>query len=76
MALQQGASHVIAAYARALKLAQQDEGLQLPHPPEQLAELLYVLWLGASLQSKLSRKAQPMRLAFITLEQWLKNPLV
>jgi len=76
IALQQGASHVIAAYARALKLAQQDEGLLLPHPPEQLAELLYVLWLGASLQSKLSRKAQPMRLAFITLEQWLKNPLV
>ncbi|MGP2486583.1 TetR/AcrR family transcriptional regulator [Pantoea ananatis] len=75
-ALQHGASHVIAAYSRALTTAQQEEGLILPHPPEQLAELLYVLWLGASLQSKLSRKAQPLRLALITIEQWLKAPLV
>lgn len=76
IALQQGAGHVIAAYASALKMAQQEEGLILPHPPERLAELLYVLWLGASLQSKLSRKAQPLQLAFITIEQWLKKPLV
>ncbi len=76
IALQQGASHVIAAYAKALTQAQHEEDLSLPSPPEQLAELLYVLWLGASLQSKLSRNAQPMRLALITIEQWLTKPLV
>ncbi|WP_394549530.1 TetR/AcrR family transcriptional regulator [Pantoea sp. SGAir0183] len=76
IALQQGASHVIAAYAKALTQAQHEEDLSLPSPPEQLAELLYVLWLGASLQSKLSRNAQPIRLALITIEQWLTKPLV
>jgi len=32
-----------------------------------------LLWLGASLQSKISREAQPLRLALSTIEQWLKS---
>ena len=36
------------------------------------AEVIYILWLGASLQSKLSREPQPLRLALSTLEQWLQ----
>ena len=71
-ALQQGAAKITALYARTLSAAAQQESLSLPHPPEQMAELLSRLWLGASLQSKISREPQPLRLALSTIEQWLK----
>lgn len=71
-ALQQGAAKITALYARTLHAAVQQEALSLPHPPAQMAELLSLLWLGASLQSKISREAQPLRLALSTIEQWLK----
>ncbi|VXB82957.1 putative DNA-binding transcriptional regulator [Pantoea brenneri] len=71
-ALQQGAAKITALYARTLSAAAQQESLSLPHPPEQMAELLSLLWLGASLQSKISREPQPLRLALRTIEQWLK----
>ncbi|WP_312756771.1 TetR/AcrR family transcriptional regulator [Pantoea brenneri] len=71
-ALQQGAAKITALYARTLSAAAQQESLSLPHPPEQMAELLSLLWLGASLQSKISREPQPLRLALSTIEQWLK----
>jgi len=71
-ALQQGSAKITALYARTLSAAAQQESLSLPHPPEQMAELLSLLWLGASLQSKISREPQPLRLALRTIEQWLK----
>ena len=71
-ALQQGAAKITALYARTLNAAVQQEALSLPHTPAQMAELLSLLWLGASLQSKISREAQPLRLALSTIEQWLK----
>lgn len=71
-ALQQGAAKITALYARTLSAAAQQESLSLPHPTEQMAELLSLLWLGASLQSKISREPQPLRLALRTIEQWLK----
>lgn len=71
-ALQHGAGKIIVAYAQALEMAQQQETLHLPQPPAQMAELLYLLWLGASLQSKISREVQPIQLALSAIEQWLK----
>ncbi|MHA6311146.1 MULTISPECIES: TetR/AcrR family transcriptional regulator [Pantoea] len=71
-ALQQGAAKITALYAETLSAAAQQESLALPHPPAQMAELLSLLWLGASLQSKISREPQPLRLALRTIEQWLK----
>ncbi len=72
-ALQQGAGKITALYARTLIAAEQQESLSLPQPPAQMAELLSLLWLGASLQSKISREAQPLRLALSTIEQWLES---
>jgi len=73
-ALQHGASRIMALYAQTLEAALQQETLLLPHPPREMAQLIYILWLGASLQSKLCREAQPLRLALSTLEEWLKTP--
>ena len=70
-ALQLGASKIIAIYAQTLQTAQQQDAINLPQQPAQMAELLYLLWLGASLQSKISREVQPMHLALSTIEQWL-----
>lgn len=70
-ALQHGASRIIAAYAQTLEAALQQEKLVLPHAPQEMAKVIYILWLGASLQSKLSREPEPLRLALRTLEQWL-----
>jgi len=72
-ALQHGARRIIAAYARTLEAAQRQEKMQLPYAPQEMAELIYILWLGASLQSKLSREPLPLRLALSTLEQWLQT---
>lgn len=68
-ALQHGASRIIALYAQTLE----SDGPQ-PYAPREMAQLIYILWLGASLQSKLSREAQPLRLALSTIEQWLTTP--
>ncbi len=72
-ALQHGASRIIAAYALTLEAAQQQENLMLLHAPQDIAKVIYILWLGASLQSKISREPQPLRLALSTIEQWLKT---
>lgn len=71
-ALQQGGAKITALYAKTLSAAAQQESLEMPHPPAQMAELLSLLWFGASLQSKISREPQPLRLALRTIEQWLK----
>ncbi|WP_313651934.1 TetR/AcrR family transcriptional regulator [Pantoea sp.] len=73
VALQQGAAKITALYARMLVAAAEQEPIKLPQPPAQMAELLSLLWLGASLQSKISREAQPLRLALSTIEQWLER---
>lgn len=70
-ALEQGASQIMAAYAQTLEEALREEHFLLPHPPAEMAKVIYILWLGASLQSKISRQAQPLQLALATIEQWL-----
>lgn len=72
-ALQHGAGRIIAAYTHTLDAALRQERMTLPYAPREMAEVIYILWLGASLQSKLSREPQPLRLALSTLEQWLQT---
>lgn len=72
-ALQRGATAIIAAYARCLSELADEQPLPFGQTPQQLAQRCYLLWLGASLQSKISREAGPISLALGTIEQWLNG---
>ena len=72
-ALQHGASAMIATYARCLSEVATEQPLPYGQTPEQLAQRCYLLWLGASLQSKISRESGPITLALETIEQWLNG---
>ncbi len=72
-ALQHGANAVIAAYARCLNDVALEQPLPFEQTPQQLAQRCYLLWLGASLQSKISREVGPISLALSTIEQWLNG---
>lgn len=69
--LQHGANAVIAVYARCLTEAAIQQPLPFDQTPQQLAQRCYLLWLGASLQSKISREPAPISIALDTIEQWL-----
>ncbi|HBZ16889.1 MAG TPA: TetR family transcriptional regulator [Pantoea sp.] len=70
-ALQHGANAIIAAYMRCLTQVAAEQPLPFNQTPQQLAQRCYLLWLGASLQSKISREPGPISLALETIEQWL-----
>ncbi|PIF22348.1 TetR/AcrR family transcriptional regulator [Candidatus Pantoea floridensis] len=70
-ALQHGANAIIAAYTRCLTEVAAERPLPFNQTPQQLAQRCYLLWLGASLQSKISREPGPISLALETIEQWL-----
>jgi TetR/AcrR family transcriptional regulator, transcriptional repressor for nem operon len=72
-ALQHGATAMIAAYARCLTEMAAEQELPFGQTPQQLAQRCYLLWLGASLQSKISREPGPISLALETIEQWLSG---
>ncbi|WP_313686571.1 TetR/AcrR family transcriptional regulator [Pantoea sp.] len=72
-ALQHGATAVINAYARCLNDVAAEQALLYGQTPQQLAQRCYLLWLGASLQSKISREPGPISLALETIEQWLTS---
>jgi TetR/AcrR family transcriptional repressor of nem operon len=70
-ALQHGANGIIAAYTRCLTAVAAEQPLPFNQTPQQMAQRCYLLWLGASLQSKISREPGPISLALNTIEQWL-----
>ncbi len=72
-ALQRGATAITAAYARCLTEVAAEQPLPYGQSPQQLAQRCYLLWLGASLQSKISREPGPLSLALDTIEQWLNH---
>lgn len=72
-ALQRGATAITAAYARCLTEVAAEQPLPYGQSPQQLAQRCYLLWLGASLQSKISREPGPISLALDTIEQWLNH---
>ncbi len=72
-ALEQGSSQVIAMLARLITRAQQEEGLMKEDDPLSLANALYALWLGASLQAKISRSAIPLESAQTQVSRLLRG---
>ncbi|CCK14243.1 Transcriptional regulator, TetR family [Cronobacter universalis NCTC 9529] len=55
-ALDKGAAQVIALLAGALERGREAQALAFSGSAQQRAQVLYVLWLGASLQAKVSRR--------------------
>ncbi|WP_312816970.1 TetR/AcrR family transcriptional regulator [Atlantibacter subterraneus] len=63
VALDRGAAKIIALLAESLAQGVQEGSLRLTHDAVSTANVLYALWLGASLQAKISRSALPLESA-------------
>lgn len=63
-ALAKGMDGVIAMIAGAILAAQKEGSVALAHNPEQLAESLYAMWLGASLRAKAKRNIDALDIAY------------
>ena len=60
IALDAGSKALVATLTSALERAVQQGSLNLENTPQACAQNLYMLWLGASLQSKISRDSTPL----------------
>lgn len=74
IALSRGMAGITAQIANALAVAQQNGSLAASIDPDQLAESLYSMWVGASLLTKVSHSMTAMNLAYKQTEQMLKPP--
>jgi TetR/AcrR family transcriptional repressor of nem operon len=63
-ALATGMDGVIGLIAGAILAGQQEGSVQTSHSPEQLAESLYAMWLGASLRGKVTRNMDALDIAY------------
>ncbi|EIZ8991923.1 TetR/AcrR family transcriptional regulator [Cronobacter sakazakii] len=70
-ALDKGAAQVIALLAEALERGRDAEALTFSGSAQQRAQVLYVLWLGASLQAKVSRSGAPLENALAHVKEIL-----
>lgn len=74
-ALDCGSGKVIALLEGALKRGRDDDGsLTFSGDTHACAQALYALWLGASLQAKISRSAVPLESALALVENMLITP--
>ncbi|MGD8106155.1 TetR/AcrR family transcriptional regulator [Pantoea sp. FN0302] len=71
VALEQGAAAQIAILTTTLRTAVLQGEVHLPCPPEAMAQTLYSLWLGASLQSKIGRDGSALTHALQAILQLL-----
>lgn len=74
-ALNSGAVRVMALLAQSLEQAQAEETLYFNGEAHDLSQILYALWLGASLQAKLSRSAAPLENALTHIKHILAVPV-
>lgn len=74
-ALDRGATRVMALLAQSLEQARQDKELSFEGETQALAQVLYALWLGASLQAKLSRSPVPLESALEHIKSILVTPV-
>ncbi|MCU6432526.1 TetR/AcrR family transcriptional regulator [Undibacterium sp. Jales W-56] len=74
VALSRGMAGITAQIAAALRTAQQNGSLASDLDPNQLAESLYSMWVGASLLTKVSHSMTALDLAYKQTEQMLKQP--
>ncbi|QFH71330.1 TetR/AcrR family transcriptional regulator [Enterobacter sp. E76] len=74
IALDRGAAKIIALLAESLAQGVQEGSLRLTHDAVSTANVLYALWLGASLQAKISRSALPLESALGHVKALLSAP--
>ncbi|MBT9432754.1 TetR/AcrR family transcriptional regulator [Candidatus Sodalis endolongispinus] len=70
-ALQRGTSGITARLARAIEGGGAEGSLSVNGSPVEVAQILYQLWLGASVMVKIVRHTQPFATAMITTRQML-----
>lgn len=74
MALLQGAKRIIATIAECIEAGNRDGSVKVSNS-DQTAQLLYNLWLGASLMSKLTQDKNALNLAMQTTDSILTGKL-
>lgn len=74
-ALDKGAAQIIAQLANALEKGRVEKSLSIDGNAMDLAQTVYALWLGASLQAKISRSAVPLESAFVYVERLIAEPV-
>ncbi|WP_455424615.1 TetR/AcrR family transcriptional regulator [Dryocola sp. LX212] len=74
-ALDKGAAQIITQLANALQKGQAEKSLLINGSAMDLAQTIYALWLGASLQAKISRSAMPLESAFIYVDRLIAEPV-
>ncbi|XTZ36679.1 TetR/AcrR family transcriptional regulator [Salmonella enterica] len=73
-ALEKGANQVIALLADALESGRAEQSLTFSGPSLAQAQVLYALWLGASLQAKISHSAVALESALAHVRTILMTP--
>jgi len=74
MALNNGSKRVIAQLAKVLDSGCANNEFCFDETPQDLAQVLYFLWLGASLQAKLTRDVLPLEVALAHVKKLLVVP--
>lgn len=69
--LKSGTSAIISRLARAIKEGLADGSIVTTVDPDDLAETLYQLWLGASIMTKITRNADPFDAALAAADEML-----
>ena len=60
--------------SQAILAGQQDGSLSPALQPLPLARALYQLWVGSELMVKVRQTAEPVQLALVQTEDWLRTP--
>lgn len=74
-ALNHGSSQVISLFADALEKGRSEKSVRFEGAALEHAMVLYSLWLGASLQAKISRSALPLESALTHVQTLLAEPV-
>ena len=72
--LEKGTATVVKQLATAIEQGIAEGSLQVPQPPAVAAEIIYSLWLGASLRAKIKHSVAPLAAALELLEILLQPP--
>jgi len=74
-ALNKGSAQIVSQLGDALEKGHAEKSLKLPDSAFSQAQVIYALWLGASLQAKISRSAMPLECALAHVTQLLAEPV-
>lgn len=74
-ALERGSARIIIILTNSLEKARQEKAFNFQGETQKLAQILYVLWLGAGLQAKLSRDPSPLENALAHIKSILVVPV-